>query len=311
MKAYDALILALPAHRSTVRMRVWRALKEHGCAVLHDGVYLLPPAAARNGVLAAVDAEVRAAGGSAMRVELRPRTVQQRAHIRKLFDRGADFAALQREAGSVQTALPRLGLRGAGAAVQRLRRRFDRLAQTDFFPGRPRRRAEAAVVRLEKGFRNAYLGGEPRAARKRLRALDPAGYRGRVWATRRDLWVDRLASAWLIRRFIDPAAKFVWIGSPRERPRDAVGFDFDGAEFTHAGSRVTFEVLLASFGLGKDPALAAIASAVHYLDVGGKPVAVARGLETLLRGIKQRTRNDDALLAEAMRALDHFHSACA
>jgi hypothetical protein len=121
--------------------------------------------------------------------------------------------------------------------------------------------------------------------------------------------VDRLASAWLIKRFIDRDAKFVWIDRPRDRPRRAVGFDFDGAEFTHTGNRVTFEVLGASFGLDGDPALAAIGAAVHFLDVGGIPVADARGLETVLRGAKEKARDDDALLADAMRILDLFHSA--
>src|SRR5205085_9264395 len=114
---------------------------------------------------------------------------------------------------------------------------------------------------------------------------------------------------WLIKRFIDPGAKFMWLDRPRDRPKRAVGFDFDGAEFTHSGNRVTFEVLLASFGLENDAALATIATAVHFLDVGGIPVADARGLETVLRGIKEKARNDDALLSEAMRIFDHFYKA--
>lgn len=90
-----------------------------------------------------------------------------------------------------------------------------------------------------------------------------------------------------------------------------MGFDFDGAEFTHAGNRVTFEVLLASFGLDDDPTLAPIGAAVHFLDVGGIPVADAKGLETVLRGINEKARNDDALLAESMRILDLFYLAYA
>ncbi len=81
--------------------------------------------------------------------------------------------------------------------------------------------------------------------------MSPSRYRDRVWATRKNPWVDRLASAWLIKRFIDRDAKFAWIDRPRERPTGAVGFDFDGAEFTHSGSRVTYEVLLATFGLDR------------------------------------------------------------
>jgi hypothetical protein len=88
-----------------------------------------------------------------------------------------------------------------------------------------------------------------------------------------------------------------------------VGFDFDGAEFTHVKNRVTFEVLLASFGLDHDAALTAIGSAVHFLDVGGIPVADAKGLEAVLKGAREKARSDDALLAEAMRTLDLLYAA--
>ena len=134
-------------------------------------------------------------------------------------------------------------------------------------------------------------------------------YRNRTWATRKDLWVDRIACVWLIRRFIDTNARFVWVERPRDRPKGAVGFDFDGAEFTHTGNRVTFEVLLASFGLDGDPALASIGQAVHFLDVGGIPVEGAKGLETVMRGIKLKARSDDDLAKEASRVLDHYYSA--
>ena len=154
-------------------------------------------------------------------------------------------------------------------------------------------------------------GGEPHAAKGKVRRLDPARYRNRLWATRKDLWVDRLASAWLIRRFIDGKAKFAWIDRPRNRPKGSIGFDFDGAEFTHVDSRVTFEVLLASFGLDGDQALASIGHAVHFLDIGGIPVADAKGLETMLRGIKAKARGDDETALEANKVVDFFYAAYA
>jgi len=309
--AWQALVLSLPTRNSTVRMRVWRALTDAGCGVLRDGVYVLPAAAAGGEVLAAMESEVRSAGGFAMLLELRLRTAEQRAQVRRLFDRSAQYGALVRDAGAAKAAVPRLGPRKAQTALQRLRRSFERLAQIDFFPGQAKRQAGEAVTALERRVREISSLGEPRTSGRRLRVPDAARYRGRVWATRKDPWVDRLASAWLIKRFIDPQVKFAWIDAPRDRPRKAVGFDFDGAEFTHTGNRVTFEVLMASFGLDKDPAVAAIAAAVHFLDVGGIPVSDAKGLETLLRGIKEKARDDDALLAEAMRVLDHFYSAYA
>jgi len=211
----------------------------------------------------------------------------------------------------VSKTLPRLGHRKAQTAVQRLQRSFDKLSEIDFFPGQAKLQAAEAIAALKRSLQEAYSRGEPRASRKRLRLVDKTRYQKRVWATRKTPWVDRLASAWLIKRFVDRDARFVWIESPRQRPRQAVGFDFDGAEFSHVDNRITFEVLLTSFGLDHDPALTALGAVVHFLDVGGIPVADAKGLETMLRGIKEKARSDDALLAEAMRIFDHFYSAYA
>ena len=135
-----------------------------------------------------------------------------------------------------------------------------------------------------------------------------ADLKGRTWVTRANARVDRLASAWLIKRFIDRDARFAWIARPSECPKKAVGFDYDGAEFTHVKNRVTFEVLAAEFGLEHDAGLARIAAAVHFLDIGGIPVPEASGLETMLKGAREKARDDDALLAEAMRTFDLLYS---
>jgi hypothetical protein len=311
MNTFSALVLSLPTHNSTIRMRVWRALKDTGCGVLRDGVYVLPEDVAGAAVLQKMETDIRAAGGFAMTVDLKLKTEAQSASVRGLFDRSADYGALTQRIGAVSKTLPRLGHRKAQTAVQRLQRSYDKLSEIDFFPGQAKLQAAEAISALKRGLQQAYSRGEPRASRKRLRLIDKARYEKRVWATRKTPWVDRLASAWLIKRFIDRDARFVWIESPRQCPRKAVGFDFDGAEFSHVDNRVTFEVLLTSFGLDNDPALAAIGAAVHFLDVGGIPVADAKGLETMLRGIKETARGDDALLAEAMRIFDHFYSAYA
>jgi hypothetical protein len=164
---------------------------------------------------------------------------------------------------------------------------------------------------LKAAYQEMFAPSEPRSSRRGLRVLDRARYQKRTWATRKAPWVDRLASAWLIRKFIDREARFVWIARPSECPKKAVGFDFDGADFTHVKNRVTFEVLAASFGLDKDPSLAAIGAAVHFLDIGGIPVPDARGLETMLKGAREKARTDDALLAEAMRVFDLLYGGLA
>jgi hypothetical protein len=294
---FDALVLSLPARHSTLRVRAWRTLKETGCGVLRDGVYVLPKGSAGSSVLSRLESEINAAGGSAMVVELEPKRPDDLKKVRGLFDRAADYRALLQKISAPAT--PRL--------LERLRRSFDRLSAIDFFPGAAKRQAADALSALERRLEDAR--GEPHASLRHLRPLDRKTYQNRVWATRKKLWVDRMASAWLIRRFIDPDARFVWIDAPRDRPKKAVGFDFDGAQFTHVDGRVTFEVLLASFGLERDAALTAIGRAVHFLDVGGTPVPDAKGLETMLRGAKEKARSDDALLADAMRTFDNFYSA--
>jgi hypothetical protein len=121
------------------------------------------------------------------------------------------------------------------------------------------------------------------------------------------MWIDRVCSAWLIRRFIDPKAKFVWLKRVEDKPKRAIGFDFDGAEFSHVDSKVTFEVLLTSFGLESDIGLARIGLLVHFLDVGGIPVPEAQGLAAIVSGARSLQPNDDALLQSVTPALDSLY----
>jgi hypothetical protein len=305
---FHALLLSLPAHNSTLRMRLWRALKGTGCATLRDGVYVLPADAPQVKDLADVESEVKAAGGFAMTVGLTLDKAQQ-DDVRRAFARDADYGALVAEIRRARDKLKALGKRKADTAVQRLRRAFEDVVAIDFYPGEAQQQAKAALSALEVETHDLFAEGEPRRSRARVKRLDGSKYRGRTWATRKAPWVDRLASAWLIKRFIDRDAKFVWIESPRDSPKRAIGFDFDGATFTHAGPRVTYEVLLATFGLEHDAALTSIGAAVHFLDVGGIAVPDAKGLETLLTGLREKTRNDDEMAREAGKIFDLLYRA--
>jgi hypothetical protein len=110
-------------------------------------------------------------------------------------------------------------------------------------------------------------------------------------------------------QIIDRHARFVWLDSPAKCPEHALGFDFDGATFTHVGDKVTFEVLLASFNLDRDPGLARLAALVHALDVGGTVPAEAAGFEAILAGARARLNGDDnALLAETGAVLDSLYA---
>jgi hypothetical protein len=306
---FNALVLSLPTRNSTLRMRVWRALKECGATVLRDGVYLLPSDAADAGALGRLEKEIRSHGGFAITFDAAPHADEDHAALRGRFDRTTEYAALVGKIAAARTALSSLGPRRGLTALRRLEQAMDKLARIDFFPGEAKQQAAAALALLKDRYAALYARNEPRSSMKGLRPLERARYQKRLWATRKAPWVDRLASAWLIKRFIDRDAKFVWVARPSECPKKAVGFDYDGAEFTHVKNRVTFEVLASAFALDQDPALAKIGAAVHFLDVGGIPVPDAIGLETMLKGAKEKARGDDALLAEAMRTFDLLYSA--
>jgi hypothetical protein len=297
--AWLLFLLTVQGQQSALRMRVWRALKSLGTAVLRDGVYLLPNRPALFDSLRTLEKEVAAADGSVQVLALDARDAQQQQEFEALFDRTADHEKLLGEIREARKKLSKMDSGAVGTGAARLRREVENLVALDFFPGRA---ASQSTLALEDFLAdaNAVLSpDEPRPVAGRVRKLDVAEYRGRTWATRKRPWADRLASAWLIRRFIDPGAHILWLDKPGDCPEDALGFDFDGATFTHVGSRVTFEVLATSFDIDRDPGVEKISALIHYLDVGGVPVPEAAGFEAILRGARATFTDDDELLREA------------
>ncbi|MGZ8096753.1 MAG: chromate resistance protein ChrB domain-containing protein [Methylosarcina sp.] len=300
MNNWSSLITSLPTENATVRMRVWRSLKASGAAVLRDGVYLMPEREACRETLATIAAEVRAAGGTAWVLRI---VEPDEGYFIGLFDRSEDYSALLAsiaKAGdelSVETVLDIL------KQSRKLRKAFASLCSIDFFPGEAQRQTETALGELELSIARIQGPDEPHSVEGSIRLLSIKDYQGRTWATRRRPWVDRLACAWLIRRFIDPQARLLWLSSPSDCPADALGFDFDGAAFSHVDGRVTFEVLLASFNLGQ-AALKRIGALVHFLDVGGIQPAEAAGIESVLAGLRDICADDDQLLAAAGAVFD-------
>jgi hypothetical protein len=134
-------------------------------------------------------------------------------------------------------------------------------------------------------------------------------FQRRTWATRKPLWADRLACAWLIRRFIDPEAKLVWLDKAEAAPAKALGFAFEGAHFANSGARVSYEEMLARLDLAKNSALVRIGNIVHFLEVRGTPVPEALGVQTLLQGALRRATKEDELLAEAEKTFDLLYEA--
>ncbi len=308
---WSVLFLTLPTQPGAVRLRIWRALKTLGCESLRDGVYVLPESQAA--LFDPLLTEVRAHGGQASVLELSTRDEAQRSAVLALFDRAEAYSQWRMEAQSLAAALPALEetearrrWRGTSEALQTLRR-------IDYYPGAAAEQAQAELDALRQALDARYSRGEPVArAPHGIPRLDPRQFKGKRWATRARPWVDRLACAWLIRRFIDTEARFLWLADPAgstPAPRGALGFDYDGARFTHVGSRVSFEVLAASFGLEADPRLQRVARAVHFLDIGGIPVPEAAGLEAVLAGLREVHADDDPLSLAAAAVFDALYAA--
>ncbi|MBT9490531.1 MAG: chromate resistance protein [Rubrivivax sp.] len=308
---WRVLFLTLPSQPNAVRLRVWRALKVLGCGALRDGVYVLPEDQAA--LFEPLVAEVRAHGGQASVFDLSTRDEAQQADLRALFDRAEAYGQWRAEAQSLAAALPALAETAARRRWRSTAEALQALRRIDYCPGTAAEQAQAELDALRQALDARFSRGEPVAqAAHGIPRLDARKFQRKRWATRARPWVDRLACAWLIRRFIDREARFVWLADPAgatPAPRGALGFDYDGARFTHVGSRVSVEVLAASFGLDADVRLQRIARAVHFLDVGGIPVPEAAGLEVVLAGLQEVHADDDQLNLAAANVFDALYAA--
>jgi len=285
-------------------MRAWRALKGAGAAALRDGVYLLPEGVEQHAIFSEVAKDIDESDGQAYLLATEPLEYP----FATLFDRTEEYRRLAGDVEECLVALDDNAVADIARLARKLRKSFAALAAIDFFPGEAQRQVLAQLDELDRRIQAKLSPGEPTPRQTEITLLDAAAFQGRLWATRKRPWVDRLASAWLIRRFIDQEARFLWLAAPADCPADALGFDFDGAAFTHTGNRVSFETLLASFRLDSDPALSKVARVVHFLDVGGLPLPEAAGLETLLAGMRMSLSDDDALLATASQAFDFLYA---
>ncbi|HEX8694112.1 MAG TPA: chromate resistance protein ChrB domain-containing protein [Longimicrobium sp.] len=295
------LIHQIPPQPSSFRVKVWRRLQRLGAVAVKNSVYVLPATDEAREDFAWVLREITDGGGDAVLCEAALAGGLSDEEVEALFReaRGADYARLAEEARALAGA--RAGTEpGARSTteVEMLKRRLRETVAIDFFAAPGRREAEAAVAALE----------EP-AGRAAGASVAADQLRGKTWVTRRDVHVDRIATAWLVRRRVDPDARFRFVSGRRHRPAEGeVRFDMFEGELTHEGDRCTFEVLLDRLGLD-DPALRAIAEIVHDVDLKdgkfGRPEAP--GVGRLIDGIARAHGDDDTRLARGAALLDDLY----
>jgi len=299
-----ALIASLPTEDPAARMRILRTLESLGAAVMREGAYLLPDTPNCRQGLEHLAAHIGKGAGAAQVLQVAPLTEHQQNAFRGLFDRTARYTELLKIVDSLKVGF---GIADPGAIARVLnkqRRELDAISALDFFPSEMQAHARDKLAAAEAAVRKLLF---PEHAQDRAAPEEPL--LRRVWATRRPPWADRLACAWLIRRFIDPEGSVLWIDKGQPCPPDAVGFAFEGARFGNSATQVTFEVMLQRFGGVRNPALARIGAIVHYLEVRESPVPEAAGVQTLLQGAARRSANEDELLAEAEKTFDLLYEA--
>ena len=274
----------LPPKPDYFRVKIWRRLQSLGAIPIKNTVYALPISDQATEDFQWLRKEISAGGGEA--------SVCRAAFVDGLTD--TQIEALFRAARDAEYAeVTRAAEQPAsGAEVRRLERRLREIAALDHFGASGRKTAEAAVAKL-KASGTTRRG----AAAKRVR--------GQTWVTRPDVHVDRIASAWLIKRFIDPKARFLF-GEGRD---GAVSFDMFEGDYTHEGDRCTFETLLQRFGLEHDEALRAIAEMVHDVDIKDEKFGrdETPGFARMIAGIVKRNARDAARIEGGTELLNDFY----
>jgi hypothetical protein len=306
------LIHQLPAKPAYLRVKIWRRLQALGAVAIKNAVHALPMNEETQEDFEWLLREIQEGGGEAFVCEARLIDGLSDEQVRALFDRArdADYAEVVKQARALAKSLRPAAksevIAERRAQVARLRKRLAEIVAIDFFGAIGRETAEALVRSLE-----ARLNKDGSVMDKAM--VDPANALGtlhnRTWVTRQGVYVDRIASAWLIRRFIDPEAQFKFVTGKGYRPDEGeLRFDMFEAEFTHEGDKCTFEVLLERGAL-KEPALRAIAEIIHDIDLkdnkfGRTEVA---GIRTLIEGISVATNDDSERIARGSEVFNDLY----
>jgi hypothetical protein len=288
-------VYRLPSSRGSQRVEIWRKLQRYGAVALRSSGHVLPDSPANQEKLEWLATAIRTYRGEASVVKAQSFDDLPDDQLRKLFvdARTRDYLALERE---LKTALAR-GSQPASGLV-RLRRRFREIEAMDYFENPQRKKVEAMLNQAEGEKSTRPKSGAEKAKR----------HRNRIWMTRPRPGIDRVSSAWLIRHFIDPRARFVFHSEPDARP-DAIPFDmFVEAGFGHRGEDCTFETLCKEFGI-RERKVKQIAQIIHDADLHDEKFGRAEGLglDATLKGWAAQEVPDQELLQRGMDLIDGLY----
>lgn len=314
------LIHQLPPSPTNLRVRIWRKLQKVGAVAIKNSVYILPATEKTHEDFQWLKQEIETAGGEAS--VFRAGSVEGATddEIVAAFHKARDeeFASISAELDGLTGAI-RQQVRGkhlsAGrlsaheTELDKLHAELERIAANDFFAATRRVAAFSAYERCQNALRAAQ-GPSQKAIQSKTnsQALSVASYQGKRWVTRRNLHIDRLASAWLIKQFIDKSPRFYFVAE-RETVEGAIPFDMFGAEFTHHGEDCTFETMLKRFALTESKGLRELAEIVHDIDLKDDKFhrLEAAGLNAIIDGLSKVLRDDRKLLQQTGSVFDGLY----
>jgi hypothetical protein len=292
------LLLRLPATHKTERVSVWRKLKKSGAIQIKTSTYLLPDNSPQYEHFQWLAQQIRDFGGDATLVRVQEIEGMPNQKLIALFNRARD-----EEYGAIKTALQRFLTRGrktdpeaSAVELERLTRQFRAIRDIDFFQS-PRGQDVEMLLRRAEG-----------TPKKTLVRLEAKNYRGKTWLTRPRPEIDRVGSAWLIRRLIDPRAKFVFAATVPSN-REILPFDMVDVEFSHHGDCCTFETLIRRFGI-EDRAIRKIAEMIHDADLEDEKFQRSEciGIDRVLKGWAKEGLPDEEILRRGFECFDALYS---
>ena len=308
------LIHQLPPKPDYFRVKIWRRLQRLGSVAIKNSVYVLPKNDQTQEDFQWTLREIVEGGGEASLCEARFVDGLSDDQVEALFQeaRGAEYGEIAEEARRLaEVPLPEGPIEDGRRTqseidVARVKRRLAEVVAIDFFGAPGREAAEGLVYGVEARMRDKRLGREMIGNATAVRRED---LQGKTWVTRKGIHVDRMASAWLVRRFIDPNAKFKFVSPKGYKPLpNEFRFDMFEAEFTHEGDRCTFEVLMERVGLN-DPALGPIAEIVHDIDLKDSKFGRQEtlGIDRLIAGIAMAHKDDEIRMTRGAAVFDDLY----
>ena len=315
------LIHQLPPKPTNLRVRIWRKLQKLGAVAIKNSVYVLPATEKAHEDFQWLKQEIETAGGEAtvFRAGSVEGTTDEEIIASFCNARDEEFAAISAEFDGLTGAIREQSrskhlsagrLAAHETEIDKLHAELERVAANDFFAARGRAAAFSAYERCQKTIRAAQ-GPTGKAALSQTKGgkLNVAKYQSQRWVTRRNLHIDRLASAWLIKQFIDKRPRFYFVVEG-ETVEGAIPFDMFGAEFTHHGEDCTFETMLKQFGLAESKGLREIAEIVHDVDLKDDKFhrLEAAGLNAIIDGLSKILRNDRKLLQQTSIIFDGLYA---